>query len=177
MDEAAGAVLVCMDADLQHPPEAVPELVLALSGRPEFAIGTRYGGAELSVDKDWPAHRRLISAAARALARPLSPLSDPMTGFFAIARPAYRRGRARISPVGFKICLESYIKCGCTEAAEVPILFGTRVHGESKLDSKVIVNYLRHLAQLYWHKFGVLFIVFVLFVLLVGLYVLKALFL
>ncbi len=52
-DEATGCeALLCMDADLQHPPEKVPELLLAvLDGKHEFAIGTRYAGAEVSVDK------------------------------------------------------------------------------------------------------------------------------
>lgn len=52
--------------------------------------------------------------------------------------------------------MESFIKCGVRPAglAEVPILFGTRTAGESKLTGKVIVSYLRHLAQLYWFKFG-----------------------
>lgn len=103
-DEAVGReALLCMDADLQHPPEKVPEILQAvLDGKHEFAIGTRYAGAEVSVDKDWPLHRRVISAGARLLARPLSPLSDPMTGFFAITRRAWLRGRPQVSPVGFK---------------------------------------------------------------------------
>lgn len=53
----------------------------------EFAIGTRYGvmpAGSASIDKDWPLYRRVISSGARLLARPLTPLSDPMTGFFAM---------------------------------------------------------------------------------------------
>jgi len=156
-DDGKGKVLLCMDADLQHPPEKVPELLNAvLNGRAEFAIGTRYAAAELSVDKDWPLHRQIISWGARLLARPLSPLSDPMTGFFCISRAAWHRGRARVSSVGFKICMEAYIKCGIpsNRLAEVPILFGARVAGESKLTGKVMILYLQHLAQLYWFKMG-----------------------
>ena len=166
-DEAKGLVLVCMDGDLQHPPESVPSLIRAVQeGRHEFAIGTRYAGKELSVDRDWPMHRRLISWGARLLARPLSSLSDPMTGFFALSRTAWHRGRSSVSAQGFKICLESFIKCGCGPAAEIPILFGARVHGESKLDSKVIVSYLVHLVQLYRFKFGPLLLLLCLLVVL-----------
>jgi dolichol-phosphate mannosyltransferase len=147
-----------MDADLQHPPEKVPELIKAVSAPTVFCIGTRYGGSELSVDKDWPLHRRIISWGARLLARPLSPLSDPMTGFFAISAARYRQHRTRISSIGFKVCMESYIKCEVrsTELAEVPILFGARVAGESKLTGKVIISYLKHLQQLYFFKYGTL---------------------
>lgn len=56
----------------------------------------------------------LVYTGARMLARPLSPLSDPMTGFFAVSSEAWKRGRTRVSPVGFKICMETYIKCGIT---------------------------------------------------------------
>ena len=71
-EEGRGKVLLCMDADLQHPPEKVPELLAALldTGK-EFAIGTRYAGAVLSVDEGWPLYRRVISWGARVLARPL----------------------------------------------------------------------------------------------------------
>ncbi len=164
-DEAVGReALLCMDADLQHPPEKVPEILAAvMDGKHEFAIGTRYATAELSVDKDWPLHRRVMSSGARMLARPLSPLSDPMTGFFAISKTAWLRGRRQVSPVGFKICMESYIKCGIQgdKLIEVPILFGTRAAGESKLTGKVIISYLQHLVELYYFKFGQLAILLV----------------
>ncbi len=48
-----------MDADLQHPPESVPDLLLAITDRKPFVLGTRYG-AGVSMDKDWPLHRQII---------------------------------------------------------------------------------------------------------------------
>ena len=38
--QAHGKYLVCMDADLQHPPEKLPEFIYAL-GSHDFVIGTR----------------------------------------------------------------------------------------------------------------------------------------
>jgi hypothetical protein len=55
------------------------------------------------VVQDWPLHRRVISWGARLLARPLSPLSDPMTGFFAVSAAAWKRGKHNVSPLGFKV--------------------------------------------------------------------------
>ncbi len=104
------------------------------------------------MDKDWPLHRRVISGGARMLARPLTPLSDPMSGFFGLPRTVYIAHKSKVNPIGYKIALELYVKCGCRAAAEVPINFGVRAHGESKLSSKVIVNYLQHLAALYPHR-------------------------
>jgi glycosyltransferase involved in cell wall biosynthesis len=97
-----------MDADLQHPPEKVIELIEMIGKSRDFVIGTRYAATN-SIDKDWPLYRRVISSGARMLARPLSPLSDPMTGFFALSRRAYARG-GPYNPVGFKICLEMFVK-------------------------------------------------------------------
>lgn len=122
-EEAQGDLLICMDADLQHPPEKLLEMFEALD-KSEFVIGTRYAGQD-SVDKDWPLYRRVISSGARMLAIPLTPLSDPMTGFFGIKKEVLERGK-NISPIGFKICMELFVKCGVEKHAEVPIYFGVR---------------------------------------------------
>lgn len=153
-DEAKGNILVCMDADLQHPPEKVPELIRSMDGA-EFSIGTRYGEG-FAVDENWPMHRQVISKGARLLAFPLTPLSDPMTGFFAIQASTYKKGRRRVSPIGFKICMELFVKCGVKKHAEVQILFGVRTAGESKLSSKVMVHYINHLLELYSYRFPLL---------------------
>ncbi|MFD2858366.1 glycosyltransferase [Seohaeicola zhoushanensis] len=49
---ARNEVLVCMDGDLSHPPETIPDLILMLDNGHDLAIGSRYvrGG---STDDDW----------------------------------------------------------------------------------------------------------------------------
>lgn len=161
--EAKGELLLCMDADLQHPPEKVPDMFKVLK-QEEFVIGTRYASGHLKVDKDWPLYRQIISTGARQLARPLTALSDPMTGFFGIQKSVLARGKD-ISPIGFKIAMELYVKCEVVQHGEVPIDFGVRVAGESKLSSKVIYNYLVHLGELYMYKFPFVFVFMVLILL------------
>jgi len=153
MSEGLGSRLVCMDADLQHPPEKVPLLLKALADT-DFVIGTRYGEG-FDVDPSWPWYRVVISKGARLMARPLTPLSDPMSGMFGISRQALNRGldSSSISPLGFKIGLELYVKCHCQNHAEVNIFFGKRTHGESKLSGKVMVYYVLHLVALYKYRF------------------------
>lgn len=156
---AKGAFILCMDADLQHPPEVIPSLFAKMEKGFEFCIGTRYGeGVEIS--KDWPLHRRVISWGARLLARPLMPfnaLSDPMTGLFSIRKDIFDESmkKGTVSGLGFKICLELFIKCGITKHTEVTFNFGTRNVGESKLTGKVMVHYLKHLDQLMSFKYGI----------------------
>ena len=63
----------------------------------DFALGTRYGEG-FAVDKDWPWYRIIISKGGRLLARPLTPLSDPMSGFFGITKAAFAKGKVQNTP-------------------------------------------------------------------------------
>ncbi|MGB6442451.1 MAG: hypothetical protein WBF81_04050, partial [Thermoplasmata archaeon] len=91
--------------------------------------------------------RRTVSAAARWLARPLTGVRDPMSGFFAVRRSIL--GRAPLTPVGYKIALEILVKCRPRPYVEVPFAFQPRLAGHSKLGRRVVANYVRHLARLY----------------------------
>ncbi|CAG9583536.1 dolicholphosphate-mannose synthase [Leishmania major strain Friedlin] len=172
----SGAYKLVMDADLQHPPECVPALFKAL-GRDgvEFVCGTRYG-VGIEVDKNWPAHRRLISWGARLLARPLTTLSDPMSGFFAIRDGVFKRHAGEVNSIGYKIALELFVKCRVQCFEEVGFNFATRTYGESKLTGKVILHYLEHLYALYLFKLGRLFYVFVVVAVLFAIYLLAFLY-
>jgi len=145
--EARGERLVVMDADLSHPPEKIPELLAALE-KPgvQLAVGSRFvkGG---EVDLHWPLHRRLNSLAARLLARPLTPVRDMMSGFFAVRRRELRL--EGLEPVGYKIALELIVRHRWTRVVEVPITFSDRAAGRSKLNIGEQLRYLRHLARLY----------------------------
>ncbi|AQZ12000.1 DPM1 (YPR183W) [Zygosaccharomyces parabailii] len=154
--EAHGELLICMDADLQHPPESVPILFDSLKTHP-FAIGTRYAPG-VGIDKDWPLYRRVISSTARMMARPLTTASDPMSGFFGLQKKYLLAANpADINSQGFKIALELLAKLPLPEDStlgEVPFSFGVRTEGESKLSGKVIIQYLQQLKELYSYKFG-----------------------
>eukprot|EP00727_Mastigamoeba_balamuthi_P004890 m51a1_g144 putative dolichol-phosphate mannosyltransferase (381) ;mRNA; f:464020-465291 len=144
--EAKGDVVLVMDADLSHPVEVVPKLYAHVaSGGADIAVGSRHcKGGEIA---EWPLHRRVISWGAALLARPLSPCSDPMSGFFAF-RPAVIKG-AKLSAAGFKILLEVLVKGDWKTLREEPITFKDRTVGESKLTRGVMVSYVLHLASLY----------------------------
>lgn len=155
--EATGECFVVMDADLQHPPEKVPEVARRLDeGDCDFVIGTRYAGSG-GIGEDWPWYRRLASRSASLMARPLTPLSDPMSGFFAIRRETWAKAR-KLDPIGYKIALELYVKGGCRSHGEVPIHFAARTEGESKLTGKVLIHYVKHLIKLYWFRFPIIFV-------------------
>jgi len=144
-EEAKGDVLVVMDADLQHPPEVIPELLKAIEEGADIAIASRYvpGGGV----RNWPLYRKLISRGAIMLGRLALPklrdVRDPVSGFFALRREVVEG--VELNPVGFKILMEILIK---GNYVEVPFVFGLRKAGESKLSGKTMLNYLRHLYRL-----------------------------
>lgn len=146
--EARGDILVVMDADLSHPPEAVPALVHeARSPVCDIAVGSRFcRGA--TVDPSWSHARRLNTKVASFLARGLTHVSDPTSGFFAIKREILNRCPA-LRPVGFKILLEVIVRCRCKNIVEIPITFQDRTMGKSKLSPRQQILYLRHLGRLY----------------------------
>ena len=151
--EADGRVLVCIDADLSHPPEALPRMIETLEkDGVEIVIGSRYvsGG---TTDGEWSWLRKLNSRVATLMARPFCRVSDPLAGYFALPRAVFERAEA-LNPVGYKIGLELVVKCGCTRIVEVPIHFSDRRLGQSKLSLREQINYLRHLKRLADFKFG-----------------------
>ena len=152
LEAATGEKLVVMDADLSHPPEAIPELAMALENpQNDFVIGSRYvkGG---STEEGWGLFRYLNSRLATWLAMPLTSVHDPMAGFFALRRETFESAD-QLNAIGYKIGLELLVKCNCRGVMEVPIHFSNRKHGESKLSFREQVNYLRHLRRLYAYRF------------------------
>ncbi len=149
--QANGSVFIVMDADLSHPPECIPLLYQSILNGAEFAVGSRYipGGG---TDDKWTVYRYLNSKFATLLARPLVNISDPMSGFFALPRYVWERGRD-INPVGYKIGLELIVKCRPDRIEEIPIHFQTRRLGKSKLSLKQQLLYLAHVLRLYKYQF------------------------
>ena len=153
IEASVGDVVVVMDADLSHPASVIPEMVEHLrTGESDFVLGSRYveGG---TVHEGWSLFRKLNSMIPSLLARPLCHLKDPMSGFFAV-----RRGdipdSSLLSPIGYKVALEIFVKGNFQRAIELPIHFADRQYGESKLTLKEQLNFLRHLVRLYRHKLG-----------------------
>jgi len=147
-----GELIVVMDADLSHPASAIPDMVKRLtSGDNDFVVGSRYaeGG---TIHEDWGLFRKINSRLPSLLVAPLSPIKDPMSGFFAFKRedmPAHDR----LSPIGYKIGLEIFVKGHFRKPGEVPIHFSERKFGESKLSLKEQVYFLRHLRRLYQYRY------------------------
>lgn len=148
------SVLGVMDADLQHPPELLPQLLSAIKEGQDLVIGSRYApGGDLG---QWNPIRRFLSAAAVWVTWPLqrshARASDPMSGFFVVRRRCLPERSLQKS--GFKLLLEILVRGRIRSVKEVPIAFGLRYRGASKANFKVAWDYGRLLAGLYLGKMG-----------------------
>ncbi len=133
-----------MDADLQHDETQLPKMLSLLqSGQAELVVGSRYveGGSADSFDSK----RAGFSAFATSIAKRMLgvAIADPMSGFFMVRRDKFEQLAPKLSTQGFKILLDVVATAhGELKTVEVPFTFGSRLHGESKLDSMVALDFL-----------------------------------
>jgi len=132
-----------MDADLQHDEGLlVPMLDALRAGRADVAVASRYlyGGSAAGLSKQ----RSRVSRGSNALVRLLLgiDLTDPMSGHFMIRRDALEAIAPSLSTQGFKILLDILATArGSLRTIELPSTFRERQHGESKLDSKIALDF------------------------------------
>lgn len=147
---AQGEFVVVMDADLQHPPHVIPQLLAPLrNGGAELTVASRYihGGAS---DGLGSVRRRAVSALANGTSkvcfpRALRDCTDPMTGFFGVRRAAIRTDH--LNPAGFKVLLE-ILATHRLRVVEVPFVFRVRYDGDSKADLRQGALFMRQLFEL-----------------------------
>lgn len=141
-------LLGVMDADLQHPPELLPELLKAMRQGYDIAVASRYV-AEDAV-KGWNPARRIVSLLGTWVTMPLQKqnirVKDPLSGFFVVRRSCI--AGIPLHSQGFKILLEILVRGRIRAAAEVPFHFGLRHAGKSKASLKVALDYFSLLGRL-----------------------------
>jgi dolichol-phosphate mannosyltransferase len=132
-----------MDADLQHDETLLVAMLTRLrAGDADLAVASRYseGGSADSLS----AHRARMSRWSTRLAQFFLgvDLSDPMSGFFMIRRAAFEALAPRLSSQGFKILLDIVATArGGLRIVELPFVFRERLHGESKLDTRIALDF------------------------------------
>jgi dolichol-phosphate mannosyltransferase len=142
---AGSNVIGVMDADFSHPPQLLPSLFAALLRfDADMVVASRYvkGGGT----SGWPFSRRTMSRIACWAARPLTPVRDPMSGFFLIRRERLAAFRTRAP--GFKIGLEFLVRTAPRKVAELPYVFAERVAGRSKMGAGEVLRFVRQIASL-----------------------------
>jgi len=133
-----------IDADLQHDETQLPKMAALLqSGEAELVVGSRYieGGSADSFNRQRAGASQLATEVAKRVLK--VEIADPMSGFFMIRRDRFEQLAPQLSTQGFKILLDIVATAqGKLRTIEVPFTFGSRQHGESKLDSMVALDFL-----------------------------------
>jgi cellulose synthase/poly-beta-1,6-N-acetylglucosamine synthase-like glycosyltransferase len=132
--EARGAIIVCMDTDLQHPPATIARLVQVVSENPvDVVVASRYtrGGSAEGLNGFF---RKFVSKASNYFVWLLLPstrrTTDPMTGFFAFRRTLLTR--VSFSSLGFKILVELLAALDQPKVIDIPFTFEKRREEVSK---------------------------------------------
>src|SRR6202045_2725842 len=133
-----------IDADLQHDETQLPKMLgLLQGGEADLVVGSRYieGGSADSFDRQRAGASQLATEVAKRVLR--VKIKDPMSGFFMIRRDRFEQLAPQLSTQGSKILLDIVATAhGKLRTVEVPFTFGSRLHGESKLDSMVALDFL-----------------------------------
>src|SRR5215210_2825499 len=142
-----------MDADLQHPPEKVREMLeLARSSDADVVVASRYARGGSYTGLPGPM-RRGISVGSKYLAqivfKEARKTSDPMTGFFLVRNEAISGIQFR--PTGFKVLLEILVCAPDLKVVEAPFDFRARHAGVSKATLRQGFDYLAHMLSLFWY--------------------------
>jgi dolichol-phosphate mannosyltransferase len=133
-----------IDSDLQHDETILPLMLKKLKEeRLDLVVATRHieGG---SMGEMAP-HRVFLSRLGQFLSSVVSRtrLSDPMSGFFVVTRAYLNEVVHSLSNTGFKILLDLVASARRpARLGEVGYKFRPRLHGESKLDIVVSLEYL-----------------------------------
>ena len=148
IDYSTGDGVICMDADLQHPPIVLKYMYKAMESGADFCIPSRLipGGDDGGLN--W--YRKFVSGTARKIGQWMLPclrkISDPTSGLFMFRREVIEN--ADLQPIGWKIMVEVLAMGTYSKVVEIPYKFQQRTEGESKLSGKVTLEYLKQLKNL-----------------------------
>jgi len=135
--------IAVLDADLQHDETLLAAMLERIrKGDVDVVVGSRYipGGSADSFTSKRRFMSRLSHVAAHAITK--VELSDSGSGFYMIRRDVVEGLAPRLSSQGFKLLLDIMTTArGTLRAAELPYTFRERQHGESKLDSHVVLDF------------------------------------
>ena len=131
-----------MDGDLQHPPDTILSLYNEINkNNYDLVSASRF----LNDNKLLDQKRYKASSFVNFLLRKLFKItySDVLTGFFIINRNFFINNYKKFSNVGFKLLLDIILSTKKTiKYSEISFEFKKRYSGESKLNSKVFIDFI-----------------------------------
>jgi len=141
---ASTPYVAVMDADGQHDPgDLISMYQLMQKNHIDFIIGSRF--LENAVIEKHIGFRSTLTHIGNLIANKIlnRKLTDPLTGFFIFDRNMMMESIRNIRPSGFKILLDFLYQLRNKKISidEYPINFKVRNEGESKLDSRALIEF------------------------------------
>lgn len=132
-----------MDADLSHNPNELKKMINRLDVDADVIIGSRYKNGVNVIN--WPLSRILLSYIASIYVRSITsmPIKDPTSGFVGYKKEVLEDINInRIKFVGYAFQIEMKFKAWINgfNLIEESIVFLNRAHGNSKMDSSIILE-------------------------------------
>ena len=144
-----------IDADLQHDETLLPRMLeLLRKGDTDVVIGSRY--TERNLSEGFSPVRQAMSFIATRLAQTIlrASLSDPVSGFFMAKREVFEGSIRNLSGIGNKILVDVFASSKRPlQFKELAYQFKPRLHGESKLDTLTVWEYVVLLADKMFGRF------------------------
>ncbi len=162
MEKLGADVLIEFDADFQHPPKDIPLLLKEIDNGYDYVVGSRKikGGSN---PKGWGLKRLFFSEIGGFMARLI--MFFPGKLFFAVTDPTTGLKASRVKGFVDKIDLDKLhsfqfgykvelyyqmLKLGAKHK-EIPLQFGLRDKGESKIASNTAIDIFRSCFLVRWH--------------------------
>ncbi|MDH7796702.1 MULTISPECIES: glycosyltransferase family 2 protein [unclassified Beijerinckia] len=144
MLSSAAPYVAVMDADLQHDEAILPRMLQRLeAGQLDLVVGSRLAG-DGSATGGLSAKREASSRIVATIVGRFFPrgVNDVLSGFFMMRREAFDRLAPQLEQSGFKILADILITAGDSlRTEEIGFDFRPRHAGESKLDSRVVLDF------------------------------------
>lgn len=142
---SAAPFVAVIDADLQHDETLLPKMLLVLKGdEADMVVASRFIDPE-GLSQGLSATRQKGSRLATWMGRQVlkNDVSDPVSGYFMAKRDIWDVTAPKLTTEGFKVLFD--ILASSPEpirVSELPYRFRDREAGESKLDRRVVIEYL-----------------------------------
>lgn len=136
--------IVVIDGDLQHPPELIPEIIKNLIDY-DIVIASRY--IKNGSSGEFSTVRKIISRTGNMAGILIAPtVKDKMSGYFGFKKEIINP--LKLNSKGFKVLLEILANGNYQNILEIPMIFGKRKSGVSKLNGNVIFDYIKQVLRL-----------------------------
>jgi dolichol-phosphate mannosyltransferase len=142
---SAAPFVAVIDADLQHDETLLPAMLALLrADQADMVVASRYlqpDGLSTGLSQSRQQGSRIATWMGRQVLK--NDVSDPVSGYFMARRAIWDLAAPKLTTEGFKVLLD--ILASHPEpirVAELPYQFRDRLSGESKLDRRIVIEYL-----------------------------------